>query len=88
MVARNGDVLHSLLNLSVRLLDATKCFILKQAANKRSVTSANSSYAYHRHVRVTLPDESFEGVTRGMEPDVALRVEAPEGVMKSRGPAT
>ena len=43
---------------------------------------ANSSYAYHRHVRVTLHDESFEGVTRGMEPDGALRVETPEGVMK------
>ena len=43
---------------------------------------ANSSYAYDRHVRVTLHDESFEGVTRGVEPDVALRVETPEGVMK------
>ena len=60
-----------MLNLSVRLLDATKCFILKQA-----------SYAYHRHVRVTLHDESFEGVTRVMEPDGTLRVETPEGVMK------
>ena len=45
---------------------------------------ANSSYAYHRHVRVTVHDESFEGVTRGMEPDGALRVEMPQGVMKSR----
>lgn len=32
---------------------------------------ANSSYAYDRHVRVTLHDESFEAVTHGREPDVA-----------------
>lgn len=59
------DVLHALVNLSVRLLDPTKCFILKQAANKTIRDwCANSSYAYDRHVRVTLHDESFEGVTR------------------------
>lgn len=43
---------------------------------------ANSSYAYDRRVRVTLHDKSFEGTTRGLERDGALRVETPEGAMK------
>lgn len=43
---------------------------------------ARSSYAYDRHVRVLLHDEAFEGVTRGLEPDGALRVETSEGAMK------
>lgn len=43
---------------------------------------ANSSYAYDRDVRVTLPDESFEGVTRGLERDGALRVETSSGATK------
>jgi BirA family biotin operon repressor/biotin-[acetyl-CoA-carboxylase] ligase len=40
---------------------------------------ANSSYAFGRQVRVTLGDESFAGVTRGLESDGALRVETPDG---------
>jgi BirA family biotin operon repressor/biotin-[acetyl-CoA-carboxylase] ligase len=43
---------------------------------------ANSSYAYDRAVRVTLHDESFEGVTRGLESDGALRVATSDGGMK------
>ncbi len=43
---------------------------------------ANSSYAHDRQVRVTLPAESFEGVTRGLESDGALRVETSEGEIK------
>jgi biotin-(acetyl-CoA carboxylase) ligase len=43
---------------------------------------ANSSYANNRHVRVALHDHSFEGVTRGLEPDGALRVETSGGLMK------
>lgn len=34
-----------------------------------------SSYAYGKRVRVTLDAEIIEGVTRGLEPDGALRVE-------------
>ncbi|HEX8775183.1 MAG TPA: biotin--[acetyl-CoA-carboxylase] ligase [Pyrinomonadaceae bacterium] len=37
--------------------------------------TARSSYAEGRRVRVSLPGESFEGTTRGLEPDGALRVE-------------
>jgi len=43
---------------------------------------ANSSYAFDRGVRVTLHNESFEGVTRGLERDGALRVETSEGATK------
>ncbi|HEY6188570.1 MAG TPA: biotin--[acetyl-CoA-carboxylase] ligase [Pyrinomonadaceae bacterium] len=37
--------------------------------------TAHSSYAEGRRVRVSLAAESFEGTTRGLEPDGALRVE-------------
>ena len=43
---------------------------------------AHSSYAYDRQVRVTLHNESFTGVTRGLELDGALRVETLEGEIK------
>ena len=36
---------------------------------------ANSSYAFDRRVRVSLNDQVFQGVTRGLERDGALRVE-------------
>lgn len=36
---------------------------------------ANSSYAVGRQVRVTLGNDTFEGTTRGLESDGALRVE-------------
>jgi BirA family biotin operon repressor/biotin-[acetyl-CoA-carboxylase] ligase len=36
---------------------------------------SRSSFARERRVRVTLEGETFEGVTRGLEPDGALRVE-------------
>jgi BirA family transcriptional regulator, biotin operon repressor / biotin---[acetyl-CoA-carboxylase] ligase len=40
---------------------------------------ANSSYAYDRKVRVTLDQEVFEGTTRGLESDGALRLETEGG---------
>lgn len=40
---------------------------------------ARSSYAEGRRVRVALESEAFEGVTRGLEPDGALRVETDAG---------
>lgn len=43
---------------------------------------AHSSYAFGRCVRVTAADESFEGTTRGLESDGALRVETVDGAMK------
>lgn len=41
-----------------------------------------SSYAHNRPVRVTLAAETFEGWTRGLEPDGALRVETKHGEIR------
>jgi BirA family biotin operon repressor/biotin-[acetyl-CoA-carboxylase] ligase len=43
---------------------------------------AHSSYAFDRRVRVNLSEQSFEGITRGLESDGALRVETSEGAMR------
>lgn len=43
---------------------------------------ANSSYAVGRQVRVALGNDTFEGTTRGLESDGALRVETAGGKMK------
>ena len=43
---------------------------------------ANSSYAFGRRVRVSLNDEAFEGTTRGLEGDGALRVETGDGKLR------
>lgn len=43
---------------------------------------ANSSYAFGRRVHVALGNETFEGTTRGLEGDGALRVEVGEGNVK------
>jgi BirA family biotin operon repressor/biotin-[acetyl-CoA-carboxylase] ligase len=40
---------------------------------------ANSSYAIGRQVRVAFENDSFEGTTRGLESDGALRVEVLDG---------
>jgi BirA family biotin operon repressor/biotin-[acetyl-CoA-carboxylase] ligase len=41
--------------------------------------SARSSYANDKRVRVSLDAETIEGITRGLEPDGALRVETEAG---------
>lgn len=43
---------------------------------------ANSSYAFERRVRVSLSTEIFDGTTRGLESDGALRVEDDDGKMR------
>jgi BirA family biotin operon repressor/biotin-[acetyl-CoA-carboxylase] ligase len=43
---------------------------------------ANSSYAFDRRVGVTLLHDRFEGTTRGLERDGALRVETNDGKMR------
>ena len=43
---------------------------------------ANSSYAIGRQVRVSLNEEMFEGTTRGLESDGALRVETSAGKIR------
>jgi len=49
-----------------------------EAATVREWES-RSSFARNRRVRVALADETFEGATRGLEPDGALRVETGAG---------
>jgi BirA family biotin operon repressor/biotin-[acetyl-CoA-carboxylase] ligase len=44
--------------------------------------SARSSFAHGKQVRVALDAEIIEGVTRGLEPDGALRVETEAGEIK------
>jgi BirA family biotin operon repressor/biotin-[acetyl-CoA-carboxylase] ligase len=43
---------------------------------------ANSSYAIGRRVRIALENDTFEGTTRGLESDGALRVETASGKMR------
>jgi BirA family biotin operon repressor/biotin-[acetyl-CoA-carboxylase] ligase len=43
---------------------------------------ANSSYAIGRQVRVALENDTFEGTTRGLESDGALRVEVADGKIR------
>ena len=43
---------------------------------------SRSSFARGRRVRVALADETFEGMTRGLEPDGALRVETDAGEIR------
>ena len=43
---------------------------------------ASSSYAFDRRVGVTLLHDRFEGTTRGLESDGALRVETNDGAIK------
>src|SRR5215207_7313182 len=42
----------------------------------------HSSYAHNRRVRVALAAETFEGTTRGLDPDGALRVETDDGTTR------
>jgi BirA family biotin operon repressor/biotin-[acetyl-CoA-carboxylase] ligase len=66
-----------LLQALIRALDQR--YQILQAINGEEETilewSKHSSYASHRLVRVALDAESFDGWTRGLEPDGALRVE-------------
>jgi BirA family biotin operon repressor/biotin-[acetyl-CoA-carboxylase] ligase len=52
-----------------------------EAETIRAWTSL-SSYAQGRRVRVALNAETFEGWTRGLEPDGALRVETDQGEIR------
>jgi len=42
----------------------------------------HSTYAHGRRVRVALAEETFEGTTRGLDPDGALRVETDDGAVR------
>jgi BirA family biotin operon repressor/biotin-[acetyl-CoA-carboxylase] ligase len=44
---------------------------------------AHSTYSHDRRVRVALAEETFEGTTRGLAPDGALRVETDAGRLRT-----
>jgi len=77
----DGDViLNELLNSIAERYD-----LLHSAAGCEHIIREwceHSSFAMGRRVRVTLSDEAFEGTTRGLESDGALRVETAGGKMK------
>jgi BirA family biotin operon repressor/biotin-[acetyl-CoA-carboxylase] ligase len=52
------------------------------AARILSEWESHSSFARGRRVRVALAEETFDGVTRGLEPDGALRVETDDGRLR------
>ncbi|HJU56587.1 MAG TPA: biotin--[acetyl-CoA-carboxylase] ligase [Pyrinomonadaceae bacterium] len=58
---------------------------LQAAGGGREIIDAwsrRSSYADGRPVRVALATETFDGLTRGLEPDGALRVETDQGEIR------
>jgi BirA family transcriptional regulator, biotin operon repressor / biotin---[acetyl-CoA-carboxylase] ligase len=75
---------EQLMQLLIRAL--YERYEILQAANGEEETisewSRCSSYARNRRVRATLATETFEGWTRGLEPDGALRVETSTGEIR------
>lgn len=73
-------VLHALIRAIERHYE------ILQATNGAQETirewTLRSSYAHGRRVRVSLDEETFEGCTRGLEPDGALRVETDQGEIR------
>ncbi len=59
-------------------------FLYRQQGAEHTIREwcANSSYAFDRRVGVTLLQETFEGTTRGLESDGALRVETNDGKIR------
>lgn len=53
------------------------------AARVVDAWEGRSSFAHDRRVRVVLADETFEGFTRGLEADGALRVETDAGALRA-----
>lgn len=83
LTGRNADA-ETLLPSLLRAL--ARRYEILQAAGGEALTirdwSRHSSYAQGRRVRVALAEETFEGTTRGLEPDGALRVETEQGEVR------
>lgn len=75
---------EALLQSLIRAIESR--YTILQAASGAEETirewSRRSSYARARRVRVRLAAETFDGWTRGLEPDGALRVETDEGEIR------
>lgn len=83
LIGRSADI-ERLLQSLIRAIE--RRYEILQAAGGEAETirewSRNSSYAQGRRVRVALTEETFEGCTRGLEPDGALRVETEQGEIR------
>ncbi|HEV2802612.1 MAG TPA: biotin--[acetyl-CoA-carboxylase] ligase [Pyrinomonadaceae bacterium] len=77
--------IESVLGALVRCLARRYAELQAPAGASRIVRdwSANSSYAAGKRVRVHTATHKFEGTTRGLEPDGALRVETAAGEIKT-----
>ena len=80
LLGERPDVEH-LLNSLIQNLDLSYSVLNSKdgIADTLRDWTVRSSYAEGKRVRVNLTNESFEGATRGLEPDGALRVETAEG---------
>ena len=70
---------------SLTLFIARRYDVLHQPQGAEKILeelAAHSSYAYGRHVRVALGDETLEGTTRGLAGDGALLVETETGEIR------
>jgi BirA family biotin operon repressor/biotin-[acetyl-CoA-carboxylase] ligase len=79
-----GTDAESLLQALVRAIERRYGILQSTGGQERTISdwSARSSYAQGKRVRVSLAEEIFEGVTCGLEPDGALRVETGAGEIK------
>ena len=75
---------EALLRSLVQALKNRYGVLQTEGGSARTLTewASSSSYATGRPVRVELDSDAFEGVTRGLEPDGALRVESRLGEIK------
>jgi BirA family transcriptional regulator, biotin operon repressor / biotin---[acetyl-CoA-carboxylase] ligase len=70
-----------LLELLVKAIDERYDLLQTPQGREHTIREwcANSSYAIGRQVRVAVGNDTFEGTTRGLESDGALRVETKDG---------
>ena len=74
----------ALLNELIRTFDERYESLVSETGAEQIIRDwcARSSYAFGRRVRVSLAGEDFEGSTRGLESDGALRVETDDGRLR------
>ncbi|HYJ47807.1 MAG TPA: biotin--[acetyl-CoA-carboxylase] ligase, partial [Pyrinomonadaceae bacterium] len=83
LTGRQPDA-EELLESLVRAIERRYHILQSPGGGEETVSrwSQHSSYAHDARVRVSLPTEVFDGWTRGLEPDGALRVETEQGEIR------
>jgi BirA family biotin operon repressor/biotin-[acetyl-CoA-carboxylase] ligase len=81
----SGTDVERLLQALTRAVERRYETLQSRAGQEQTIRdwSQRSSYAQGKRVRVSLAEEIFEGTTRGLEPDGALRVETDGGVTRT-----